>query len=91
MDDEKFEFKDNIFLRFERKLLSWGCKKEYPAIISFIISIVIPIFGLFFVNNQADLKKYKNGVNGKLMITAILITLLWWGAVFLILIFTVGY
>ena len=74
------EFKDNIFYKMERGIVNWGSRKKYPTIVSFIIAIVIPIFGLYFVNNQVELRKIEGKAPNHILVLAAIVVLLWWGA-----------
>ena len=68
------------------KYWGWGSKKEYHSIVSILIAIIFPIIGLAFVNNQAHFKLDKNEKAHGLFLIALLISLLWWGLLFLLII-----
>ncbi len=59
------------------KLNGWGAKKEYPSIISVLVALFIPFFGMFFVSNQEKFKKMKNGKATGLMAVAFVFGLIW--------------
>ena len=59
------------------KLDGWGSRKEYPAIVSFLVALFIPFFGLSFVQNQVEYKELKNGKASGLMAVAVVISALW--------------
>ena len=59
------------------KLEGWGSKKEYKAIVSILVALFIPFFGLFFISNQNDFKKLKNGKPTGLMAIAYIISAFW--------------
>jgi hypothetical protein len=64
------------------KLDGWGSRKEYPAIVSFLVALFIPFLGLYFVKNQMEYKELKNGKATGLMAVALVIGAFW---VFLII------
>ena len=68
------------------KYWSWGSKKEYNSIVSILVAIIFPIIGLAFVNNQASFKLDYNHKAHGLFLIALLISVLWWGVLFLLLI-----
>lgn len=96
MDDEfkddkeeidEYEFEDNIHFKIERKIIGWGAKKEYPSIISILVSIFVPIVGLFFVGNQVEYRKLKYGHSSNLLLVlSSIISALWWCLVIIVLI-----
>ena len=59
------------------KLDGWGAKKEYPTIVSVLVALFIPFFGTWFVLNQKEFKKIKNGKATGLMAVALVISALW--------------
>ena len=63
------------------KLDGWGSRKEYPAIVSFLVALFIPFFGLFFVQNQNKFKELKNGKATGLMAVAYVISAFWFFAI----------
>ncbi len=67
------------------KLDGWGSRKEYPAIVSFLVALFIPFFGLFFVQNQNKFKELKNGKATGLMAVAYVISAFWVFAILLII------
>lgn len=77
--EEKEEFKDNLYFKIERGLLGWGATKKYPTILSLIIAIIVPVLGLFFVNNQVGLRKIEGKKPNHILVLAIIITTIWWG------------
>ena len=54
-----------------------GAKKEYPAIVSVLVALFVPFFGLWFVSNQKEFKELKNGKATGLMGLALFISALW--------------
>lgn len=75
---------DNIQATSTSGLNGWGAKKEYPSIVSVLVSLFIPFFGLYFVYNQSELKGMKNGKKTGLMGVAALISSLWFIAIVLV-------
>ena len=69
------------------KLDGWGAKKEYPSIVSVLVALFIPFFGLFFVSNQKEFKELKNGKATGLMAIALVISALWVLAIILFIAF----
>jgi len=67
------------------KLDGWGSRKEYPAIVSFLVALFIPFFGLSFVQNQVEYKELKNGKASGLMAVAVVISALWVFAIILVI------
>ena len=67
------------------KLDGWGSRKEYPAIVSFLVALFIPFFGLRFVQNQKEFKELKHGKATGLMAVAVVISTLWVFAILLII------
>ena len=59
------------------KLDGWGAKKEYPSIVSILVALFIPFFGLWFVSNQMEFRKLKNGKATGLMAVALTISVFW--------------
>jgi hypothetical protein len=59
------------------KLDGWGSRKEYPAIVSFLVALFIPFLGLYFVKNQMEYKELKNGKATGLMAVALVIGAFW--------------
>ena len=86
-DIDEEEFEDNLYLKSERKIIGWGAMKEYPAIISVLVSIFVPIVGLFFVGNQIEYRKKKYGHSSNLLLVlSSIISAIWWCAVIIVLI-----
>ena len=80
------EFEDKLHYKIERKVVGWGAMKEYPAIVSVLVSIAIPLIGLSFVANQVEYRKLKYGhASGFLLGLSATISLLWWAAVIIAL------
>lgn len=77
-EEEKFE--DNLYYKTERKIVGWGQSKKYPAIVSILVGIFVPIFGLFFVANQSSIREIERGRAGFLVGLASLFSLLWLAA-----------
>ena len=73
------EIKDQLIDRLD----GWGSKKEYPSIVSVLVALFIPFFGLFFVSNQKEFKELKNGKATGLMAIALVISALWLLAIIL--------
>ena len=73
--DREYEtvMKDQLIDRLD----GWGAKKEYPSIVSVLVSLFVPFFGLWFVSNQKDFKELKNGKATGLMAVALVISALW--------------
>lgn len=71
------EYDEEIKDQLVDKLDGWGSKKEYPAIVSILVSLFIPFFGLWFVQNQKEYKELKYGKSTGLMGIAITISALW--------------
>ena len=67
------------------KLDGWGSRKEYPSIVSVLVALFIPFFGLFFVQNQNEFKELKNGKATGLMAVAYVISAFWVFAILLII------
>ena len=67
------------------KLDGWGSRKEYPAIVSFLVALFIPFFGLRFVQNQKEFKELKHGKATGLMAVAVVISTLWVFAIILVI------
>ena len=59
------------------KLDGWGAKKEYPSIVSILVALFIPFFGLWFVSNQMEFRELKNGKATGLMAVALTISAFW--------------
>ena len=73
--DREYEtiIKDQLY----EKLDGWGSKKEYPAIVSILVAIFLPFFGIFFVMNQNKFRELKNGKATGLMAVAFVISAIW--------------
>lgn len=54
-----------------------GAKKEYPSIVSVLIALFVPFFGLWFVSNQKEFKELKDGKATGLMAVALVISAFW--------------
>ena len=67
------------------KLDGWGSRKEYPSIVSVLVALFIPFFGLFFVQNQNEFKELKNGKATGLMAVAYVISAFWVFAIILVI------
>ncbi len=67
------------------KLILWGSYKEYPSIVSILISILLPVIGLLFVVNQTRFKTDNDGKAHGLFVVSMIISLLWWIALILFL------
>ncbi len=80
------EYEEIIKDQLIDKLNGWGSKKEYPAIVSFLVALLIPFFGTFFVSNQKEFKELKNGKATGLMAMALIISALWVFAIILLFI-----
>ncbi len=59
------------------KLDGWGAKREYPSIVSVLIALFVPFFGVWFVSNQKEFKELKNGKATGLMAVALVISAFW--------------
>ena len=68
------------------KLDGWGSRKEYPSIVSVLVSLFIPLVGVYFVYNQQKFKELKNGKATGLMSVAVVISAIWVLAAVIILI-----
>ena len=79
------EYQEIIKDQLLDKLDGWGSRKEYPAIVSILIALFIPFFGLFFVQNQNEFKELKNGKATGLMAVAYVISAFWVFAILLII------
>ena len=64
-------------IEFENKVDNWGSKKEYPAILSLLVAILLPFLGLIFVSNQSKYKEMKYGKNNGIMIASLIISAIW--------------
>ena len=85
IDEEEFD--DNTHPTMDKKITNWGSMKEYPAIVSVLVAIFVPIAGLFFVGNQVEYRKLKYGHSSNLLLVlSSIISALWWCAVIIILI-----
>lgn len=71
------ETDSNISDQLIVKLDGWGSKKEYPSIVSVLVALFIPFFGVFFVSNQKEFKQLKYGKTNSLMTMALIISSLW--------------
>jgi len=73
--DREYEpvMKDQLIDRLD----GWGSKKEYPSIVSILIALFVPFFGLWFVSNQKEFKELKNGKATGLMAVALVISAFW--------------
>ena len=67
------------------KLDGWGSRKEYPAIVCFLVALFIPFFGLRFVQNQKEFKELKHGKATGLMTVAYVISAFWVFAIILVI------
>ncbi len=79
------EFEDKLYYKVERKIVGWGAIKKYPIILSFLIAIIVPFLGLFFVGNQVDLREIEGKKLTFILGLSLLISLLWWGAIIAVL------
>lgn len=77
--DYEIEETEYWYYKVEGKVSNWGKRREYPAILSVIISILLPLIGIVFVFNQAKLKEFIYGKNNGLVLLSIVISLFWWG------------
>jgi len=87
---EKIVFKDREYDEEVKeqlivKLDGWGARKEYPSIVSVLVALFLPFFGLFFVNNQKEFKELKNGKATGLMGVAFVISAFWVLAIIVVL------
>ena len=71
--EHEVEMKDQVI----DKLDGWGSKKEYPSIVSVLVALFVPFFGVWFVSNQKEFKELKNGKATGLMGLALFISALW--------------
>lgn len=84
-EDYREPEEEALLFRIDGKISSWGKKNEYPAILSVLVSIILPLIGLVFVLNQAKYKEFKYGKNSGVMILSITISLLWWLTVYVLI------
>ena len=79
-EKEEDKFEDNLYYKTERKIIEWGQFKKYPAIISVLVAIFVPFFGLFFVANQIKIREIERGKAGFIVGLASFFSLLWLAA-----------
>ncbi len=79
------EYTEDVKDQLIDKLDGWGSKREYPTIVSVLVAIFIPFFGVFFVSNQKEFKELKNGKATGLMGMALTISALWVIAIIVVL------